>query len=102
MLFKPSESITEDRLQLNCLNEALLEKKASSRRKVMLLHDNARPHVAKAVKETLMQLEWEVLLHPAYSLDLAPSDYYLFQSMQHGLMDTHFKNYEEMRKWMNQ
>jgi len=73
-LLRPNESITGDRyqLQLNRLNEALLEKRpavASNRRKVMLLHDNARSHVAKAVKKTLMQLEWEVLPHPAYSPD---------------------------------
>lgn len=65
-------------------------------------HDNARPHVAKAVKETLMQLEWEVLPHLAYSSDLAPSDYYLFRSMQHGLVDTHFRNYEDVRKWIDE
>jgi len=106
-LFRPNESITGDRyqLQLNRLNEALLEKRpavASNRRKVMLLHDNARPHVAKSVKETLMQFEWEVLPHPAYSPDLAPSDYYLFRSMQHGLVDTHFRNYEDVRKWIDE
>jgi len=83
-LLRPNESITGDRyqLQLNCLNEALLEKRpavASNQRKVMLLHDNARSHVAKAIKETLMQLEWKIFPHPAYSPNLAPSDYYLFR-----------------------
>ena len=106
-LLKPNESITGDRyqLQLNRLNETLLEKRpavVSNRRKVMLLHDDARPHVVKAVKEILMQLEWEVLSQPAYSPDLASSDYYLFRSMQHGLVDTHFRNYENVRKWIDE
>jgi len=67
------------------MNETLLEKRpavASNRRKVRLLPDNARSHVAKVIKETLMQPEWEVLPHPVYSPDLAPSNYYLFRSMQ--------------------
>jgi len=41
---------------------------------VILLHDNARPHDIGG-KKTLMKLEWKVLPHSAYSLDLAPSDY---------------------------
>lgn len=60
--------------QLFRLNDELTQKRpsvASDRRKVIPLHDNARPHVARTVKETL---EWEVLPYP----DLAPSDYHLF------------------------
>ncbi|VVC42845.1 Transposase, type 1 [Cinara cedri] len=49
---------------------------------------DARPHVAKVVKDTLLQLEWEVLPYPAYSPDIAPSNYHLLRSMQHGLVGT--------------
>ncbi|KAG5320192.1 MOS1T transposase, partial [Pseudoatta argentina] len=63
--------------------------------KVILLHDNARPHVAKPVKTYLETLKWEVLPHPPYSPDIAPSDFHLFRSMAHGLADRRFHSYEE-------
>ncbi|KAG5320448.1 MOS1T transposase, partial [Pseudoatta argentina] len=43
------------------------------------------PHVAKPVKTYLETLKWEVLPHPPYSPDIAPSDFHLFRSMAHGL-----------------
>ena len=51
-LLKPSETITGDRyrLQLIRLNQALKEKRTkwdNRHDKLILLHDNARPHVAK-------------------------------------------------------
>jgi len=56
--------------------------------KIILLHDNARPHVAAPIK-TLETLKWEVLPHPPYSPNIAPSDYHLFRSMTHGLSEQH-------------
>ncbi|EFN77192.1 Histone-lysine N-methyltransferase SETMAR, partial [Harpegnathos saltator] len=47
-------------------------------------------------------LGWDVLPHPPYSPDIAPSDYHLFRSMVHGLSDQHFNNYEEIEKWLNE
>ena len=69
--------------------------------KVILQHDNARPHVAKRVKIYLETLKWEVLPHPPYSSDIAPSDYYLFRSMAHGLADQQFRSYENIEKWLD-
>ncbi|GFT77420.1 mariner Mos1 transposase [Trichonephila clavipes] len=63
--------------------------------KVILQHDNARPHVAKVVKTYLETLKWEVLPHPLYSPELAPSDYHLFRSMAQCLADQYFRPYEE-------
>jgi len=45
---------------------------------VLPLHDNARPHTAHLTINTIRQLNWEVPEHPAYSPDLALSDFHLF------------------------
>ena len=65
-------------------------------------HDNARPHVAKRVKEKLEELGWTVLKHPPYSPDLAPSDYHLFRSMQNALLHKKFRNEEEVREFLSE
>jgi histone-lysine N-methyltransferase SETMAR len=49
---------------------------------VSILHDNARPHVATATQELLQRFRWTVLEHPAYSPDLAPSDFHLFPALK--------------------
>ncbi|KAG5312970.1 MOS1T transposase, partial [Pseudoatta argentina] len=99
-------TITGDRyrLQLMRLSRALKEKRplyAQRHNKVILSPDNARPHVAKPVKTYLETLKWEVLPHPPYSPDIAPSDFHLFRSMAHGLADRRFHSYEEAQKWID-
>lgn len=59
---------------------------------VILLHDNARPHVAHLTVQKIEELDWEPLLHPAYSPDIAPSDFYLFRSLEHSLAGKQFEN----------
>lgn len=105
-LLKPGETITGERYrtQLMRLSRALKEKRpqyAERHDKVILQHDNARPHVAKPVKTYLETLKWEVLPHPPYSPDLAPSDYHLFRSMSSGLAQQQFHSYEECKNWID-
>ncbi|EGI67280.1 Mariner Mos1 transposase [Acromyrmex echinatior] len=86
------------------LSRALKEKRAhyySRHNKIILLHDNARPHVTASVKTYMETLNWEVLLHPPYSPDIAPSDYHLFRSMAHGLSEQHFTSYEDIKNWID-
>jgi histone-lysine N-methyltransferase SETMAR len=52
---------------------------------VLLLHDNARPHSANQTTVTVTSFKWEVLQHPPYSLDLAPSNFHLFGPLKHYL-----------------
>jgi histone-lysine N-methyltransferase SETMAR len=55
---------------------------------VLLQKDIARPHTAKKTLKKIEELESiELLPHPAFSLDLVPSDYYLFRSMAQFLRD---------------
>jgi len=105
-LLNPNETITGDlyRTQLMRLSRELKEKRAhydSRHDKVILLHDNARPHIPAPVKTYLETLNWEVLPHPPYSPDIAPSDYHLFRSMAHGLSEQHFTSYEDTQNWVD-
>jgi histone-lysine N-methyltransferase SETMAR len=45
---------------------------------LLLLHDNARPHRAAATMSLLNPWCCEILPHPQYSPDMAPSDFHLF------------------------
>lgn len=45
---------------------------------IVLLHDNARPHVSHRTQDLIASFGWEQFDHPPYSPDLAPSDYHLF------------------------
>jgi len=82
------------------LSRALKEKRAyyySRHDKIILLHDNAQPHVAAPIKTYLETLKWEILPYPPYSPDIAPSDYHLFRSMTYGLSEQHFTSYEDTK-----
>ena len=106
-LLKPSETITGDRYQLQLirLNQTLKEKRPewdNRHNKLILLHDNARPHVAKPIKKYLEGVKWEILPHPLYSPDIAPSDFHLFRSMQSALSGERFNSYEGIKKLLDE
>lgn len=77
------------------------QKKRPKTGKKYFLHDNARPHIAKVTKEKLKGLDWEVLPHPPYSPDLAPTDYHLFLSLSNSLRDKKFDNQEALEEFIS-
>ncbi|GBP19315.1 DNA-directed RNA polymerase I subunit RPA2 [Eumeta japonica] len=102
-LLDPTKTITGTlyRPQLMRLSRALKEKLPqyySRHNKIILLHDSAHPHVADPVKNYLKTFDWEVLPHPPYSLDIAPSDYRLSRSMAHALSEQRSTSNEDTKK----
>ncbi|EFN76526.1 Histone-lysine N-methyltransferase SETMAR, partial [Harpegnathos saltator] len=69
----------------------------SNRKGVVFHHDNARPHVSKKTLRKLKSLKWDVLTHPPYSPDIAPSDYHLFRSLQNYLNGKNFDSLEALK-----
>jgi hypothetical protein len=56
-------------------------------KRVLLLRDNTRPRTAAHTVDTLHALKFEVLKHPPYSLEFAPSEFHLFGPMKEHLRD---------------
>jgi hypothetical protein len=42
---------------------------------IILVHDNACPHMENLTTVTLAKWGWEILNHPPYSMDSAPGDW---------------------------
>ncbi|CAK9796605.1 Histone-lysine N-methyltransferase SETMAR [Anthophora quadrimaculata] len=76
--------------QLTRLKQAIDQKRPelANRKGVVFHQDNARPHTSLTTRQKLRELGWEVLSHPPYSPDLAPSDYHLFKFLQNFLDGT--------------
>jgi transposase len=72
----------------------------------LLVRDNARPHTAHATFEALETLKFEVLSHPPYSPDLAPSDFHFFPHLKRDLKGTHITSDDEVKQsvmsWIEQ
>jgi len=60
-------------------------RRGPSVKSVRLFHYNARQYTAAVTAGSLEEMQWEVLPHPAYSLDLTPSDCHLFGPLREAL-----------------
>ena len=73
---------------------------------VILHHDNARPHTAHATTTAIAKRGWTVLQHPAYSPDLAPSDFHMFGPLKDYLRGQKFDDDDSVkaavRTWISQ
>lgn len=104
-LLPPGKTINSDFYceQLDRLNQKIQKKRPElfNRKGIVFHQDNARPHTALTTRKKLRELGWEVLLHPPYSPDLAPSDYHLFRSLQNSLNGVTLSSKEDCEKHLN-
>lgn len=86
--------------QLDTVNKRLTENKWKwfNKKCPILLHDNARPHVARLTLAKLDQLKYEVLPHPPYSPDLSPTDYHFFPNLDKFLKNKRLLTREAITK----
>ena len=82
--------------QLMILDKKIKEKwpELETRKGVIFHQDNARPHTSLVTCKKLLELGWEVMPHPPFSPNLAPSDYHLFLSLQNHLNGKTFDSNE--------
>ena len=82
---------------LDQLKTAVREKRRGKLSKgILLQQDNARVHTCRTAMDAVERNGYELIPQPAYSLDLAPSDYFLFPNLKKDIRGRHFRSNEEV------
>lgn len=77
-------------------NESEALHAVNAKRLVIVKHGNVRFQTAKMIKEAIQTLDWDVLGHHPYFLDLALFNFYIFRSISNALCCVSFKNDGEL------
>ena len=90
--------------QLDQLKASLDEKHPElvNRKRIIFHQDNARSHVSLITRQKLLQLGWEVMIHPLYLPNIAPSDIHLFRSLQNSFNGKNFNSLEDCKRHLEQ
>ena len=84
---------------LDQLRTAIHEKHRGKLSKgVLLQQDNARVHSCNVAMDAAKRNGYKLIPHPAYSPDLAPSNFFLFPSLKKDIRGCHFRSDEEVVK----
>ena len=109
MDFLPKRSTISGMYYANLLDQlktAIREKRRGKLSKgILLQQDNARVPTCKVAMDTVERNGYELIPHPAYSPDLAPSDFFLFPNLKMDIRGLHFRSDEEVgtavEEWVN-
>ena len=82
---------------LDQLRNAIREKHCGKLSKgVLLQQDNTKVHTCKVAMNAVERNGYELIPHPAYSPDLAPSDFFLYLNLKKDTCGRHFRSDEEV------
>ena len=92
---------------LDQLRTAIREKRRGNHYKgVLLQQNNTRVHICKFAMDTVERNGYELIPYPAYALDLAPSDFFLFPNLIKDIHGCHFRSDKEVvmavEEWVNE
>lgn len=94
----PKNKYVDNKVYLKFLENAVLKYVQKHRiRCPIILHDNARPHKHRNIKEFFTRHRWEELKHPPYSPDLNPCDYDGIARIKRPLKGKRFTNEIELK-----
>ena len=77
-------------LLLRLREEIKSKRRGRLTRGIRLLHDNASVHTCNVAQAAIAECGFQPINHPAYSPDVAPSDYFLFSDLKRHLRGKHF------------
>lgn len=88
------------RQQLERVEEKLKKTRPSlvNRKGVSFLQDNAPPHRQIMTQKKIFDSKWDIIEYPAYSMDLAPSDYHLFWHLKNFLRGKKMDSLEDVER----
>lgn len=82
---------------LDKLKEEIQKKRPGLQKKKIIFHqDNAPCHKSILTMAKISELKYELLEHPPYSPDLAPSDFYLFPALKKFMRGKRFSTNDEV------
>ena len=82
---------------LDRLSAEIKNKRPHMQKKKVLFHQDKAPcHKSMKMMVKMNELSFELLLHPPYSLDLAPSNYWILADLKEMLQGKRFSSKEEV------
>ena len=85
------------------LREAIKSKRRGMLRRGVLFHqDNAPVHKSQVAMAAIRDAGFEILDHPPYSPDLAPSDFHLFSKLKESLRGQRFQTDDDVMAAVNE
>jgi histone-lysine N-methyltransferase SETMAR len=96
MAFPKGRSFNAEYYRYNILAALTQLQPEDDERKLVVHADNARAHIAQKYRAFCEENGLRLALHPPYSPDLRPSDFFLFGSVKERLKGMVFPSYEEL------